>query len=412
MTNLIPDPMSVATAVLTRRYVCVLTAALSLALAVVLVPNLVLGDRGLGNLQSTHAASLWQQATHGVTYAPPVGSTGPFKVLRLADRLPEINAMVLGSSTLMGITQNVFPTEWRIYNMTITGNSTAAIAGEAQFIVRHWSERVRWMLVGLDWSVGNIYRQGDIANIDLSPSSVERAYTYDAIPLYKRLEDALSWPRVATLGSITMAAFKSTDPLNTLRHAFFDVGGAEYRCADGAMARDFDVINQGLCRGYRYDGSWTFANDSRLTPAQAATLSAAAAAPSSKYTQQLCATGGEPNPEYLRALGDTAQRVAAKGGRMIFVLPPLVPGMERKIADTPRWKICLDRTKASLDAWGRRYRISIIDGGKSERYGCVTAEFVDEHHAYPECNQRVLQRFFRDFEAGRVGLGLYSPEDA
>jgi hypothetical protein len=390
-----------------RRYVSVLLATLGLALAVVLALNLILGDRGLGNLQSTRAASQWQQTTRGVTYAPPVGNARPFKVLRLADRLPEINALVLGSSTLMGITQSALPADWRSYNLTVTGNSTAAIAGEAQYIERHLSDRVRWVLAGLDWSVGNIYQPGKVADADLSPDSVARAYTANAIPLSKRLEDALSWPRVANLGAILAAAFKNADPLSNLRHTFFDIGGAEYPCADGARARDFDVINRGLCRGYRYDGSWTFANDSRLTPAQAATLASAAAAPSSKYTRHLCATEGEPNAEYLKQLGETAQRFAVKGGRMIFILPPLAPGMEQTLRNTPRWKSCIDRSKASLDAWARRYQVSVIDAGAAERYGCVAAEFTDEHHAYVDCYQRVLQRFFRDLEGGRVGAGLY-----
>ena len=306
-----------------RRYLTVLSVALGLALGIVLALNLVLGDRGLGNLQTTRAASAWQQATRGVTYAPPVGGTGPFKVLRLADRLPEINAVVLGSSTLMGVTQSLLPAHWRIYNMTVTGNSTAAIAGEAQYIERHLPDRVRWVLAGLDWSVGLIYFSGAATGVDWSPRAVDRAYTENVVPLRKRLEDALSWPRVANLGSMLAAAFKSGEPLNALRHSFFDIGGAEYRCADGALARDFDVINRGLCRGYRYDGSWTFANDSRLTPAQAATLSIAAAASSSKYTKHLCSTQGEPNPELLGPLGETAQHFAAKGGHMIFIYCPL-----------------------------------------------------------------------------------------
>ena len=145
--NLALPPLDATILTSLRRYVAVLLAALGLALAVVLVLNLVLGDRGLGNLQSTRAASLWQQTTHGVTYAPPVGGTGPFKVLRLADRLPEINAVVLGSSTLMGVTQNLLPADWRTYNMTVTGNSTASIAGEAQYIERHLSDRVRQLLI-------------------------------------------------------------------------------------------------------------------------------------------------------------------------------------------------------------------------------------------------------------------------
>ena len=136
-----------------RRYLWALLAPLLLALALVLVLNLLLGDRSLGNEQVARTASAWQQATRGVTYAPPIGNARPFKVLRLADRLPEINAAVLGSSALMGITQSLLPPELRMYNLTVTGNSTAAIAGEALHIERHYADRVRWVLAGLDWSV-------------------------------------------------------------------------------------------------------------------------------------------------------------------------------------------------------------------------------------------------------------------
>ena len=392
-----------------HRYVGVLVGALGLALGLVLALNLVLGDRGLGNVQSTRAASEWQQTTKGVTYAPPVGGTRPFKVLRLADRLPEINALVLGSSTLMGITQSALPAELRIYNFTTTGNSTASIAGEAQYIERHWSERVRWMLVGLDWSVGMIYLPGDAAHVDLSPVSVERAYTVNAIPLHMQLEDALSWPRVANLGVITAAALKDARPWDGLKRAFFDLGGAEYRCGDGSLARDFDVINRGLCRGYRYDGSWTFANDKRLTPALAATYAAAAVAPSSRYAKHLCSTQGEPNFSVLKELGATAQRFAAKGGRMIFLLPPLAPGLEKAFAQSPRWGACLARSKAALAAWAQQNRVTLIDAGESERFGCVPAEFVDEHHAYPECHGKLFARFFRDSAAGRAPPEFYRP---
>ena len=78
----------------------------------------------------------------------------------------------------------------------------------------------------------------------------------------------------------------------------------------------------------------------------------------------------------------------------------------------PRWQSCLARTKASLDTWARRHQVSIVDAGASERYGCTSVEFVDEHHAYPECYQRVLQRYFRDLDAGRAGAGLYQAEGA
>lgn len=392
-----------------RRYLVTLLGTLGCALVFVLALNLALGDRGLGDERATRAASAWQQATRGVTYAPPVGNTRPFKVLRLADRLPEINAVVLGSSALMGIMQDMFPPDLRIYNMAAAGGTTAAIVGEVQYVTQHFSDRVRWMLVGLDWSIGMIYIPGAPAAMDLSPAMVDRAYASNTIPWYKRVEDALSWPRIANLAGLTAAALKSPAPFSNLRRALFDVGGPEYRCPDGAVARDYDVINRGLCRGFRDDGSWTYASDRRLSVAAAQTMSVAAAAPSSAYTKHLCTGGGSPHAEYLLALGLAARDfIDKRNGRMVFLLPPLVPGMERELRKSPRWGACLERTKSELDAWARRHRVTIIDAGASERYGCLPAEFADGHHAYPGCYARVLRRFFNDDSAGRAGPGLYT----
>jgi len=392
-----------------RRYVSVVIGTLGLPLLVVLACNLVLGDRGLGNEQTTRAASAWQQATRGVTYAPPAAHTRPFKILRLADRLPDINALVLGSSALMGITQGMFPPDLRVYNMAVAGNSTAAIAGEARYIEQRLPERVRWVLAGLDWSVGMVYLADAPAPVDLSPDTISRAYTDNAVPLHKRVADALSWPRVQNLGMLVAAALRDADPLSSLRRTFFDLGGAEYRCPDGALARDFDVVGRGRCRGYRHDGSWTFGGDRRLTPAQANTLAAAAAVPSSKYTKHLCAHAGAPSRVYLEHLGETARHLSARGGQMVFLLPPLAPGLEQEIRKSPRWNQCLNRTKSDLAAWAKQYGVVVIDAGASERYGCLPMEFSDEHHAYPECNARVLQRYFADRGAGRVQAGLYQP---
>lgn len=369
--------------------------------------NLQLGERGLGSAEALRQASAWQQATQGVTYAPPITQTRPFKALRLADRLPEINTLVLGSSTLMGVTADMFPLPMRAYNLALTGNSTASVVAEAEYVERQLGGRIPWIIAGLDWSVGMIYQTDAVGTLDLSAGHAADAYARDPVPWHKRAEDALTWPKVANLGRVLKAALAAAQPLRALRHALFDIAGEPYRCGDGVQARDFDVINRGLCRGYRYDGSWTFANDSRLTPAQSTMLAMAATASSSKYTRHLCTHGGTPNAEYLRRLGEAAQRHAARGGRMIFMLPPLAPGMEQALLQTPRWKTCLERTKAVLHKWARQFQVSVIDAGAAEKFGCQAMEFSDEHHAYPECNARVLRRFFGDLGGGRVAPGLY-----
>jgi hypothetical protein len=391
------------------RYLSVLLGLCGAVLALALGLNLALGERALGSAEATRLASAWQEASKGVTYSPPTTHTRPFKSHRLVDRLPGINGIVLGSSTTMGLTESIFPEPLRVYNFSLTANATATIAGEAAYLERHHGERVRWMLVGLDWAIGTIYHPGEAAAVDLAPEATLSVFRANAVPLLRKLADALSLPRVINLGKALRAVLASGTPLQTFRHTFFDVAGEEYRCPDGRLARDFDVVNRGLCLGFRYDGSWTFGGERRLTVARAAVLARAAAAPSSKFSRFLCATRGEPNPAYLERLGEVARRMAARGGRMLFLLPPNVPGMEREMQKMTESAACLARTLAVLGAWAERYGVTIIDAGESERYGCVAGEFLDEHHAYPECHAKVFARYFRDSEAGQVRAGLYRP---
>ncbi len=390
-----------------KRYLFVFIEFFVFAVAVILTLNVLLGERGLGTAQATREASAWQQATQGVTYAPPITHTRPFKILRLADRLPDINTMVLGSSTLMGVTAEMFPSSMRLYNFALTGNGTVSVVAEADYIERHLGERIRWIVAGLDWSVGMIYQTETVGTMDLSANGAANSYARSDVPWHKRVEDALTWPKVVNLINVLKAALASDQPLSTLRHTLFDIASEPYRCSDGALARDFDIINRGLCRGYRYDGSWTFANDSRLTPAQSKMMALAATASSSKYTKLLCTNAGTPHAEYLTRLGATAQRMAARGGRMVFMLPPLAPGLEQALLRTPRWRACLEHTKSVLQAWALQHQVTIIDAGASENFGCQALEFSDEHHAYPECNARVLRRFFADDAKSRVAPGLY-----
>ena len=55
----------------------------------------------------------------------------------------------------------------------------------------------------------------------------------------------------------------------------------------------------------------------------------------------------------------------------------------------------LFRSKAVLAAWARTADVAIIDAGRSEQYGCVATDFVDEHHALPACYAHVFARFWR-----------------
>ncbi|MBY0271425.1 MAG: hypothetical protein K2X06_16335 [Burkholderiales bacterium] len=391
------------------RYLSVLLAIAGLALALILGLNLALNARALGGAEALQLASAWQQQTRGVTYAPPITASRRFKALRLAERLPDINAVAFGSSTAWGITTDALPAQYRLYNIASTGNPLTSIIGEIEYLQQHHPGRLQWMVVPLEWAIGGLYDRTPPPARDLAPAAVLAEAVQSSVSPYRRLQDALSYPKVLNLVKTLQTIAGGPQPLAAARSLFFDVAGAPYRCADGALARDFDAVKLGQCAGFRHDGSWSFGGEKRLTVAQAAALSRAAAAHSSKYSRALCATGGEPNPEYLSRLERAARNIRQSGGDLLFILPPLVPGLEQTMTADPANRACLMRTRQALQEWAQRIGATVLDAGRAERYGCKAEEFLDEHHAYPECYRRVMDFYFRTQREGRALPGLLQP---
>ena len=271
-------------------------------LVAILALNLALGERALGSAEAVRQASAWQQATQGVTYAPPVTNSRPFKSLRLADQKDEINTVVLGASSLMGVTQAMFPAPMRMYNFSLTANLSPTVTGDALAIARQYP-KVKTFVIGLDWAIPALFQSGEVANVDLAPDAQLAGYESNPVPLQQRVTDALALPKVQNLGRILRDSVKAPQPLQVLCDAFVEIASAPYACADGKPARDFDVVTRGACLGFRNDGSWTFANEQRLSSARASVLAQAAAAPSSQFAKHLCTAQGEPNAKVLQQIG-------------------------------------------------------------------------------------------------------------
>ena len=403
-------PRDTAPDACSRRYNAVLLIGLGLMLAIVVGLNLLLGERAVGTPELVKAASAWQHATGGVTYPPPITANRPFKSLRLADRLPEIDGVVLGASTAMGLTADAFPPSVRVYNFAQTANPLHSTIGEAEYIVQHHAERVKWIFLALDWSVGMLYQPGKPIAIDLSPAAAVSRNALPRVSFLQKLEDAVSWPRVKNLWSIVRLAWRSPEGIAGVKRALFDTSSADYRCPDGTPARDFDTINRGMCVGFRSDGSATFADGRPVDPARVEELVRAGAAPGSRYSQPIAQGDGRINPALLDGLAKLSAELAAEGGKLVLFAPPLIPGLERALRESSHAGKSVRLTKTALDEWAKREGIVIIDAGESERFGCAAADFLDEHHAYPACYRKVLRRFWERYEAAEaLEPGLWSP---
>lgn len=378
-----------------RGYVWLVLALVAAFLVPAAALNLAISANSL-RADRNRLASEWQQATRGVTYAPPISQNRPFKTLRLADRAGEIDTIVFGSSTTMGIDGKAFPPPLAAYNFAQSGNSLLAVIGEAEYVADQWGGRMRLFVIPLDWALGFVFERGEPLRAELTRETAEREAAAARPSLAAQLTDALSAPRLKILAGIVRDVLKAPDIGAALRQVFFDPAGPEYRCADGTPARDFDVVYRGLCNGFRYDGSATFADQKRLDEARAPAVLAAAVSGGGQYASALRKGRGEPAAVLLERLARLARRVEGRGGAILLLLPPFMPGMEEALAGTGHSGTWLRATKDALESWAARERIPLLDAGRSERYGCVATEFIDPHHALPECYRKAFSRFFME----------------
>jgi hypothetical protein len=378
-----------------KRFLLALLFCFGATILPVFVLNLILLNNTLDNSEKVLLASKWQQITHGVTYAPTLSDTHLFKTLRLNDRLPGINTVVFGSSTALGITQSAFPANMHIYNYAQTGHALTATISEAEYLQQH-APQVKWLIVPMDWSIGFIYEKSPVMQADLSPESTlqQAASPMGRPPLLARMRDALSWPRVATLLKILTSTLGGEDITAAFRGYFIEAGSQEYRCNDGTAAKDFDIINRGSCTGFRHDGSATFANSARVS--NAAALIALSVASNSKYRSHLVESRGIPSNNLLEHLAQIAKRARTHGGELVLFMPPLLPGLEAEFLRHSELAVPLTRTKRTLNTWARAHNITILDFGQSERFGCISGEFLDEHHAVASCYEKVFHQSRRD----------------
>lgn len=369
-----------------RSYVVFVLSGLSAILLAVVCLNLMLTENST-LARTVRAASEWQQRTRGITVVD-VGRANnrPFKTLRLNDRLPDINAMIFGSSAVMAIRHDMFPDHIRVYNFAQNGNFLLSTIGEIDYVLAH-NPHVKWMVVEMSWANGSLYQAAEPSAMNLS-----RDYAFAAPgqggSRIDEIRDALSYPRVVNLFGVLASIARSGDMWAGFRRTFADPSGDEYRCADG-LAKDYQQNYPGACFGFAYDGSTAFRHLARIDDARR--VIAASAVPDSSVGRRLVSSRGEPNQSLLDRVAAQAERLAQRGGKMIFVIPPTLPGFEQALARRRELAPFLRRTKHALADWAERRRLFMFDAGPSERFGCVATEFVDDVHAVPDCYQKVLR---------------------
>ncbi len=373
------------------RYVVALCGALlAITLPCVLL-NYRIGAVSWANSDMAQAASAWQDAHREGIVAIAPGQEHNLKFLTLNRQLPKVDTVVLGNSTVLSIVPAHLAPLGAVYNFATRGSPGWRTIAEADYFANSVPE-VKWLIVSFD----QIHDRTAVP-----PAQVEMQLKKISVPA--RVRDAVTLPRIANLSATVAGWMLAPDPIHAIAAALNPVASETYRCED-LFTRNF-AVPAGTCGGYRWDGSIVsvgYPAETSETYRQTLAL-----VRDTEYFQKAIADPGPPNALYLEHLAATAAVLHARGGGMIGLLPPMLPGIEQAVLHSGMAPASLKRTKLLLDDWGRNNGVVVIDAAASERFGCTFDEFHGEIHSFVACDGKVFARFWQD----RPGPGRYAPKD-
>jgi len=375
------------------RYLCALCGTILIPTLVVVGVNYRIGAIGWANPEIAAAAMRWQHATHGIVNIA-VPQEHNFKLLSFSRRASEFDTVILGASTIQSLRAAALAPR-RAYNYATSANETSAVVGEAEYFADRLPEGA-WLVVSLDWALGYIYRE-------VAPSPASSVAEMRFVPLAAQLADTLTLARVIGFTNIIARWVQASAPGEAVARTLTSSIDGPYRCPDEALGEDFAASDPNSCNGFRWDGSMTFLAQQPYSEAQYGVALALALQRNSEYVRSAVSHRGVPNPIYLQRLAQVAAKLRERGGRLVVVLPPLMPGLERALergADTAPY---VRQTKQVILGWAAANDITVIDAGASEAFGCEFKEFFDGHHNFGDCYEKIFAGVGQD----QLEIGLH-----
>ena len=312
-------------------------------------------------------AFMWQMENKGVV-GITVNISSEYKQRMLEWRIAkkDVDTILLGSSTLMGIKENMFK-HHNIFNGATNSNILYYTIAVAKYHSKY-SDNIKNIIIGFDWALGLPYRP--YQDIKHNPDIKKKTDTQ----LIDKIKDAVSYQRVKIVF------------LNLIDHLFADPI-SQYTCpTEDTIGTDqfFKTDIPKSCRGYRFDGSAIFPNRHVSEREWIDTLKKGL----EKYQKQFDINLGTIDSRYLDDFNEINKNLERKGGKLIILIPPLIPNATTTMEKVEN-KIYTKKLHKLL-SFAKENNISIFDTSKSEEFGCKYSDFLDSHHAFPSCYKKIL----------------------
>lgn len=278
-----------------------------------------------------------------------------------------IDTLLFGSSTLMAVKSSMIK-EHTLFNAAKNSNPLFDSVSKAKYYIATY-KKIKYVIMGFDWALGKPYQKYE--KMIYEPSEVKD----DNISITAKIKDAVSYQRVKIVASNLYA--------NLLKRP------EVYQCpTEDTLGSDsfFPPLVPRNCHGFRVDGSATFSNQRRLNEKEGKSVLDAGL---KEYRKMLSDSHGKIEPGYLEDLQIIDETLKKRGGKLIILIPPLIPGATELIKKSEDGAY-LKETMDTVVAFTATNHIDIVDASASENFGCASTEFMDAHHAFAECIEKII----------------------
>ncbi|PIK14690.1 hypothetical protein [Halobacteriovorax sp. JY17] len=347
--------------------ICVIsTAAVLITLSIFFIINETFSSNDPSIFEE---AFVWQEKHKGV-----VGITANIANLykqKMTDRVIEKNSIdivILGSSTLMGIKSDMFD-NYKVFNGAKNGNPLSDSIAKAKYYAKV-SDSIKYVIIGFDWTLNLVNRE--YKDISYKPEGVKQ----ERVDFVVKIKDAVSYQRIKIILSVIYDNILNASKV--------------YQCpTEDGIGTDqfFKADRPRRCHGFRYDGSSTFENYSSLTIKKWEILLKDSL---SKYREELFSSKGKVESRYLADLNEIDKALKRRGGKLVILVPPLMPGATRLIYGSSEG-VYLTKIIDKLLKYTKRNNIFTFDASRSEEFGCIPEDFLDEHHSFPSCYEKIVK---------------------
>ena len=313
-------------------------------------------------------AFIWQVNHKGVV-GITVNISSEYKQKMLEWRLAknDVDTLILGSSTVMGIKEDMFE-HHVVFNGATNSNPLYYTIPVAKYHSTH-TKSIKNIMISFDWALGLPYwPYKEITHNPIIESKTD-------INLIAKIKDAVSYQRVKIILS------------NLIDHLLANPI-SQYKCpTEDTIGTDqfFKTEQPKSCHGFRFDGSAVFPGTQITEKQWQDDLKNGLG----KYQKEFDTNLGTVDVRYLNDFKEIDETLKRKGGRLIIHIPPLIPNATTIIEHLAKETYIKKMNR--LLAFTKENNITILNASKSEEFGCVYNDFLDSHHAFPSCYKKILR---------------------